>query len=359
MMDFRVSQLRDSSILIINADRELIQEEPDYQRVGDVWTQDKSQLLIDSILNGYDVPKIYFHEFIPMKVIDGKSYKFAIIDGRQRLQAIWGFINGDFPLAKDFQYINDDSIKAEGLTYSELGKRYPRLKIQFDGTNLAIVTIQTDDIELIEDMFSRLNEAVPLNAAEKRNALGGPFPSIVRDLANTSFFKERVPFKNARYRYLDLATKFLYFEHVDGIADTKKTYLDKFFVAFHDSPRADVQGLLDRAKTATDKMTSVFVNNDPLLKSVGMIVLFYLVFRSAIIEGWADEILRSQIEAFDLVRSSNRKTAEKNEGDADYELIEFDRLTQSPNDAVALRYRYRVLRKFLNHPEPSAVPDES
>lgn len=350
MTDFRISQLRDDSILIINADRHLIHESPDYQRASDVWTQDKAQLLIDSILNGYDVPKIYFHEFVPMKTIDGRQYKFSIIDGRQRLQAIWGFINGDFPLARDFEYLNDPTVKAGGLTYSELGVKFPRLKVQFDGTSLTVVTIQTDDIEIIEDMFSRLNEAVPLNAAEKRNAFGGPLPSAVRELADTPFFKDRVPFKNARYRYLDLATKFLYFEHVNGITDTKKAYLDKFFKNFHDQPQTTVDDLLDKSKEVLAKMASVFINNDPLIKAVGMITLFYLVFREAMAEGWADEILRSKIEAFEKQRMDNRAAAEKNEGEANYELLEFDRLSQSPNDAVALRYRYRVFRKYLAHP---------
>ena len=350
MIDFRISQLRDSSILIINADRHLIHESPDYQRAGDVWTQEKCQLLIDSLLNGYDIPKIYFHEFLPLKLVEGKPYKYAIIDGRQRLQAIWKFINGDFPLAKDFEYIHDENVKASGLTYSELGRLYPRLKVQFDGTSLTIVTIQTDDIELIEDMFSRLNEAVPLNAAEKRNAFGGPLPSVVREIAGTSFFTDRIPFKNARYRYLDLATKFLYFEHMNGISDTKKAYLDRFFKNFHnDGPEIAAQHLL-KVKATVTKMASVFINSDPLIKSVGMITIYYLCFRSAMKEGWADEILRSKFEDFENLRATNRIAAEKNEGEANYELLEFDRLSQSPNDAVALRYRYRVIRKHLGHP---------
>jgi Protein of unknown function DUF262 len=304
--DFRISQLRDSSVLIINADRALIQEDPDYQRASDVWTLDKRQLLIDSLLNGYDIPKIYFHEFLPAKVVDGKTYKYAIIDGRQRLQAIWGFINGDFTLARDFDYIHDLSVKAGGLTYSELGRKYPRLKVQFDGSNLSVVTIQTDDIELIEDMFSRLNEAVPLNAAEKRNALGGPLPSVVRSIANTRFFKDRIPFKNARYRYYDLATKFIFFEHMGGVSDTKKAYLDQFFIKFRDEPQSVVDHLLSKTKETVGKMAKVLTNNDPLLRSVGMVTVFYLCFKTAMKEGWVDEIMRTDIEKFEKDRYANR-----------------------------------------------------
>jgi hypothetical protein len=73
-----------------------------------------------------------------------------------------------------------------------------------------------------DSRFSRLNEAVPLNAPEKRNALGGPMPKRIRALANLAFFHTRLPFPTARYRHLDLATKFLYLEDQDGLTDLKK-----------------------------------------------------------------------------------------------------------------------------------------
>ena len=95
------------------------------------------------------------------------------------------------------------------MKYTELGRKFPILKIKFDSYDLAIVSVYTEDIELIEDMFSRLNEAVPLSAAEKRNALGGKMPVAIRSLGREDFLKRRLPFKNTRYRHFDLACKFL------------------------------------------------------------------------------------------------------------------------------------------------------
>ena len=40
---------------------------------------------------------------------------------------------------------------------------------------------------------------------------------------------------------------------------------------------------------------------------------------------------------------ANHDKAEKNIAEADYDLIEFDRLAQSPNDAAAIRFRLRVM----------------
>lgn len=96
------------------------------------------------------------------------------------------------------------------------------IKARFDASPLSIVTINTDDMELIEDLFSRLNEAVALNAPEKRNAFGGPLPEIIRAVANHEFFLKRIPFGDKRYRHRDLAAKFLYLQFANRIVNTKK-----------------------------------------------------------------------------------------------------------------------------------------
>lgn len=91
--------------------------------------------------------------------------------------------------------------------------------------------VDTDDQELIEDMFSRLNEAVPLNAAEKRNALGGELVSVIRDVANHEFFSKCVSFGNKRYQHREVAARFILIEEnvrtLGKIIDTKKEYLGR------------------------------------------------------------------------------------------------------------------------------------
>ena len=43
------------------------------------------------------------------------------------------------------------------------------------------------------------------------------------------------------------------------------------------------------------------------------------------------------------MRESNREKAEQDISKANYDLIEFDRYSQSPNDGYALKFRLRVL----------------
>ena len=189
MPSIRISEMRNSSVLRLYAEREGIQVDPDYQRMGEVWNLEKQQLLVDTILNELDMPKLYFHEFAtPHKLEDGRTVKYAVIDGRQRLEAIWGFIDGKFPLSDNFEYFGDTNIDAKRLTYADLGANYQFLKTILDSYTMPVMNVLTDDQDLIEEMFSRLNEAVPLNAAEKRNAMGGPMAPIIRDVASHAFF---------------------------------------------------------------------------------------------------------------------------------------------------------------------------
>lgn len=348
MTDFRLGGVPSSSVLHVYSLRDVIWFDPPYQRMSDVWPTEKRQLLIDSILNGYDIPKLYFHEFFPSRKVGSKSYKYAIVDGKQRLQSIFSFIEGGFALAADMEYIEDADVQPGGLTYAELARKYPELKTRLDGFVLPIVSILTEDTELIEDMFSRLNEAIPLNAPEKRNALGGPIPPIIRRLTKAAFFTEKLPFNNRRYRHLDLATKFLYINERGHLTDTKKVYLDEFVKAHRaNSNEKAAKNLASQAETVLKTMAKVFVDGDDLLRSVGTVVLYYFLFFDAHQHGWTDDIERSALEAFENKRSENREIAEKSVAKADYRLLEYDRLVQSPNDSIAMRYRYSVLRQFV------------
>lgn len=316
--------------------------------MGDVWPTEKRQLLIDSILNGYDIPKLYFHEFFPAREINGKKYKYAIVDGKQRLQTIFSFIDGQFTLDKDIEIIADQEIKPGGLTYADLARKYPDLKTQFDGFVLPIISILTEDTELIEDMFSRLNEAVPLNAAEKRNALGGPVPRYIREITGHNFFTKKLPFNNKRYRHYDVATKFLYITQRGILADTKKIHLDEFVKSHRENNTIEaVEKLAIETIKTLDKMAVVFTETDWLLRSAGTTVLYYFLFLDGIMHNWIEKITRADLDNFESIRLENRRMAEENSTNVNFNLLEYDRLIQSPNDAVALRFRYSVLRQYI------------
>jgi len=358
MDEFTLGTYPQSSLLVVYSDRQDIMLEPEYQRIGGIWTMEKRQLLIDSLINGFDVPKLYFHEFVPPLQKGNRKYRYAIVDGKQRLQTIWDFIDGRLTLSEDFKYLRDDGVQAEGLDYSALSQRYPKLKARFDATIINIVTIRTNDIELIEDMFSRLNEAVPLNAPEKRGALGGPMPPAIRKIAKNTFFSKHVPFADARYRHRDLAAKFLYIESFDGIPNTKKSYLDDFVKQFKRwqnsgdkrGSSSAISGLVSKVETVLSTMSTTFGKSDSLLRQVGMITVYYHLFRLMAADK-VGSIERRALAQFEIDREDNRtlveQTGEASE-DVDANLLEFDKHSQTPNDSYAIRIRLSILLRYLH-----------
>jgi hypothetical protein len=327
MTTFRINQLPQSTVLFLYSEREQLQTDPVYQRQSEIWSVEKKQLLIDSILNGYDLPKLYFHE-LPDAGDSERQFRYAIVDGKQRLSAVWDFIDNKFALSDEFEYLPDPTANLGGLTYPELAEKYPRIKIRFDSTSLP---------------------AVPLNAAERRNAFGGPIPPHIRTLSEHELFKIRLPFDNTRYRHFDLSVKFLYIEYLNGLGETKKRALDEFVKAFRRPPHSQEEAdrLASGAMKRVAAMAKVFTARDELLRSTGTVVLYYNLFREGQDEGWSERITRQSLQAFEDQRRRNRTLAENESDETDLQLLEYDRLAQSSNDEHALKTRYATLRKYL------------
>jgi hypothetical protein len=347
------STLKNSTIMLLYSERLEINMSPEYQRMGGVWTIEKRRLLIDSILNDYDLPKIYFHE-LSQEETSETGFRYAVIDGRQRLEAIWGFMDGDFTLSSDFEYQRDSQLELGGLSYEDIAKLHPRIRVKFDSFVLPVVTvaIEGNDIDLIEDMFSRLNEAVPLNAAEKRNAIGGDVVRAIADVSRHGFFAQRVRYKNNRYQHRESAARFLLIEDslrtAGQIVDTKKVYLDGLAKKYRIDNAAYVDDLSFHVTKVLDYMFSEFSDADELLMAQGIIVVYYLIFRSAISHGEQGKVTRRGLLDFRQRLAENREAAVNNYEGASFELLEFDRLNQQgTNDASSIKERVRILSEFL------------
>lgn len=318
---------------------------------------------MDSIINEFDIPKIYFHEFSEYKTLkDGRRMKYAIIDGRQRLEAIWAFMDGQFGLNEDFVFYTDPKIDLKESSYPEIAARYPELKNIFDSYSLPIINVMTDDLDMIEEMFYRLNESVPLNAAEKRNAFGGPMADAIRRVSSHRFFQHKVAFLNRRYQYRELSCKFLWLSYSTKIQDTKKIYLDQFVKEFKQKNMLALSRTLEvKLSEILSCMWKIFLKRDFLLSTVSMPVIYFLTFKNAKEQGWLSQITREQLIAFDAARKENRKIAQTDLSRADYDLLEFDRMSQQgTNDALSINFRVSTLINFLkNTKSPAGVVDPS
>lgn len=340
MKNFHVHEMSDSSVLALSDIRDRIELSPDYQRPGGVWSLKNKQLFIDSLLNGYDIPKLYFHHLTGPFQKQHKDY--AIIDGRQRLEAIWDFLDGKFSLADDFKFFDNEDFKAASMTFTEIEKKFPRLLIKLNARSLSVMVVTTTDLDFIEDMFSRLNEAVPLNAAEKRNAFGGPLPKIIRELSGHKFFVHKVAFSETRYRHHDVVAKLLLQEDSKTIVDTKKARLDAFVRDRRNKTDADFKSLVSKTSGILDRMCEIFQDKDTLLRSSGMVVVYYVTLSKT-----PTQILRQKLVQFEAARSENRLKFQTEDADANFTWIEYDQLAQSANDGAAIKERVEILSSYI------------
>lgn len=350
--------MKNSSIMWLYSERDTIQTAPEYQRNGGVWTLAKRQLLIDSILNDYDLPKIYLHELSSSST---EEFEYAIIDGRQRLETIWQFMNGDFSLANDFEMKRSRDIDLAGKCYSELATDFPRVRVKFDSFILPVIVVRTesDDLDLIEDMFSRLNEASPLNAAEKRNAFGGAMVGSINQIANHKFFVKKVRFGNQRYQHKEVAARIILTEFSiqknAKLIDTKKVFLDSMARDKTISQDKIDQLTLD-VGNILNVLVGTFQDDDPVLSAQGLMVVYYLLIRKAIAQNQIDLISRDKLVEFRDALLENRKNAEDEIENAIFDYLEFDRLNQQgTNDASSIRERTRIIAEFLGLSEPQVV----
>ena len=90
MSHFDVSPMRTTSVAFLHGLRNSINVAPPYQRQGEVWTRPKQQLLIDSPLNGFDLPKIYLHDLAGWELEAAES-TLRPCRFRQRPEALWDF----------------------------------------------------------------------------------------------------------------------------------------------------------------------------------------------------------------------------------------------------------------------------
>ena len=169
-----------------------INPQPQYQRTP-VWSEAKRQLLIDSILRQYDMPKFYLRESNP-------PYDHEVVDGQQRLRAIWDFYEGRYVLgdtSKDIPDFGDLS----GKKFSELPSDTQDRIGLFD---LNLVEVEdASDLE-IRDLFLRLQEGVALNPVEKRNAMPGNMRNFIADLGENQRVFPLTSISEKRFEWHDL-----------------------------------------------------------------------------------------------------------------------------------------------------------
>lgn len=321
---------------------------PDYQRPP-AWSLKQKQLLMDTILRGYDIPKFYWRK---VKRDDGIIYE--VIDGQQRLRTIWEFRKGEFALSRDADSINGQ--KVAGLKFTQLP---PELLLAFDTYQLDVVEITAeaapDDDDEVRDMFLRLQNGTTLKAQEKRNAMSGAMRDFVKSIAGHPFFRV-CAFSNKRFTFDHVAAQTILLELNGGPANARDADLNRMY---RDNVRFEATGsTAKKVRRVYDFLLSAFPEKTPELERYNVITLYALA--SLLLDGYVSHGLAPQVAKWFISFENERRTDEaRPEEDRDVSLVEYRRLISNSTDAEeSIRARLDTFERRFFQYSPAIEPKD-
>jgi hypothetical protein len=242
----------------------MLRVNPEYQR-GAVWRRTQQRKLIDSVLRGYPIPLIYLHH-IKKTVAGMQREDLEIIDGQQRMNALYEFAEGAYKL---FDPVKDESeakfpefIKREPCPWGD--KQFTdlssELQLRFLATPLAVAKVTTEIPNEARDLFIRLQSGLPLNGQEARDAWPGSFTDFVLRIGGKpqiarypghGFFKRALKMKpdadRGKTRQIAAQLAMLFFVRRerggDAFTDTGSRAIDDYYYSQldFDQSRSDVR----------------------------------------------------------------------------------------------------------------------
>jgi hypothetical protein len=232
--------------------------QPKFQR-REVWVPKARSFLIDTIIRGKPIPKIFMRQDINPS---NRMVTREVVDGQQRLRTILDYLKDGFPILKTHNH------EYGGKYFSELDEDTQRMFLKYE---LAVDLLQDMSDKEIYDVFARLNTySTVLNAQEQRNGLYfGEFKSAVYYLAKEfrSFFVKNNIFKEAQILRMveaEFISELLIAISV-GIQARSKTLIDKFYSDNEDA-FPDREAKEDSFRITMDMIGGIIADTSPSSK---------------------------------------------------------------------------------------------
>jgi hypothetical protein len=242
-----------------------INPKPQFQR-GEVWKESRKQLLIDSILRGYDFPKIYLSQ--------NKNtihYTYDVADGQQRLKAIWSYFDDGFALANNAAPVSN--LKIAGLFYSELP---PLLQRRLKGFKASIALINNMPQPELRTLFARLQMGVVLTPPELRNAIASAIGAIIDTAAETHPFFVNSKITKTRFKRQDFLSHALALAYYNNSSDLKANILSKLY---EEQALECDNGLVNTAYDVLDLLAKINITAKRSIKTKwGFVDLFWFLY---------------------------------------------------------------------------------
>lgn len=317
-------------------------EIPEWQR-GEVWDTDRKQQLIDSILRGWKLPKFYF-----VKLDDDD---FEVVDGQQRLTAIYEFFANELPLSEN------SAKEFGGPFYKDLKQR---IVDTFDDFEIEYDEIEDGTEEELKQFFQRLQQGLPLTSSEKLNSVHSKLRDFCRSVVKYPFFTQSIAVADTRLAHFDVASKVAAIE-VEGIGsglrfeDIKKVFeAQKSF--------SGTSAVAKRIKAASDFLATAFPTKESALKN-RTVVQSVVTFACRLVE--TGRVAGLEQTVADFVRHFHRdlvRQVELGQAATDHDYIRFQKSINA-NVKAGARIRHEILlrKAFMHDPgladafDPSAL----
>lgn len=158
-----------------------LEMDPPYQRKS-VWNAKDRRFFLDTIFRGYPCPPIFLHKTLD----EDQKTVYAVVDGKQRLQTLFMFVDGGLTLPEDFGDARFNNKTWEQLETTER-------QILWDYVvPVEFLTFDAADTKTVSQAFDRLNRNMrKLEAQELRHARwDGWFITLVEKEADDAVWKE-------------------------------------------------------------------------------------------------------------------------------------------------------------------------
>ena len=308
----------------------------------------QKQMFIDSIFRGYSIPAFYFHKK-ETSALQYKTLQLEIVDGQQRIDAIYSYSEGGFALldpssesgSRFPSFVKDDPCPWGGKRIGELSEQ---LQNQLKNHKIVVYEITTDNENTIRDLFIRLQGGTPLTPQDRRDSWPGNLTEYVLKVGGKSGIDKWFGFplfkdvlkrgQESRRRQLVAQSFMLYWSirNVNGFCDIKSANIDQFYhshVDFDDS--SDDAKQFERI---CKKLELALIGKPSNI--VGHLLIHLILFTDSLLEDYADGWEPNLANCLFTFEKNRKRTAadvrNRRETEDERYYSEYGRWTQTRSD---------------------------
>ena len=348
----------------------------EYQREN-AWGIQQKQLLIDTIFLGMDIPKFYLwkidHRTLssPNGYTDGDTknfykrllerkrvenddpdpYIYEVVDGQQRIRTTLEFMGEKPPNNRCFRGVWHEPFPSQQDTPMAKGKYYSQLnadqQIKFDERSLTVMILENATIDEIRDMFTRLQNGTPLNAQQKRDAMGSSVGRIARELSGKPFFTNSVYFENTNSAHNFVASQMLLLEWREKVVSCTSTQMDKLYSHFKAAPFDGA--VISKTKKFIDILAKIFPQKNQHLNQNYALSLYWLLSRISLNYDLPQDQypkIRENFEKLDIARTEALERDYSQTGDDKFETLSLA-MSRGNTGVDGIASRHDIIGEFL------------